>query len=495
MYIGGLDVGTTGCKLSVCDDKGGFVYNSYKEYEINRINGEHEIDAERIFKAVCDVIKDCSERYKFKAIGVTTFGEAFAALGADDRPVFPTMLYTDPRGREETSELCSSLDEKKIIRIAGVKPNGMYSIPKIMWLKKHKPELYSKIRRIMLMEDYIVYMLTGKAQIDYSIAARTLGFDIRKKCWSREIFQAAGIDMVLMSEPVRAGSPAGVIKKELRESLGISYDVMIVSGCHDQVAACVGAGVFEPGEAVDGTGTVECITPVFSRVPEEEDFYNKGYCAVPYVFDEAYVSYAFSFTGGAAVKWFRDSLDGERSYTELDEGVGYKPTGILVMPHFAGAATPYMDSGSKAALIGLTLEHTTADIYKAIMEGVTYEIMQNITQLKKFDINPKKLYATGGGAQSRVWLGIKADILNRPITALKAKETGAVGTCMLAAVAVGIYKDIRTAKKAFVREGETFLPDAVKTARYKKLYQAYTKIYRPIREIVAEAENEQVYRT
>ena len=490
MYIGGLDVGTTGCKLTVCDEKGEFVYNSYKEYEANRCGGEHEIDAERIFDAVCEVIGDTAAKYGIKAIGVTTFGETFVALDGNDKVLLPSMLYTDPRGGEETKELCEKLGEQTIISIAGVKPNRMYSIPKIMWIKKHKPEVYKNIRRIMLMEDYIVYMLTGTAQIDYSLAARIMGLDIRKKQWSNEIFSAAGIDVSLMSEPVRTGTLAGEVKPELAKRLGIEYRIQIVSGCHDQVAACIGAGVFAPGEAVDGTGTVECITPVFDSIPEQAEFYDKGYCAVPYVFDGTYVCYAFSFTGGAAVKWFRDNFGGERSYKELDDSAGQEPTGILIMPHFAGAATPYMDSGSKASVIGLTLEHTAGDIYKAVMEGVTYEIMLNIRELEAFGVKPQKLYATGGGARSRMWLQIKADILNRQIIALKAEEAGACGTCMLAATAIGIYKDLVSAKQAFVREGDTFLPDKEKTPRYEQLFDAYTRIYRPVRGIIKEADNE-----
>ena len=490
MYIGGLDVGTTGCKLTVCKENGDFVYNSYKEYEANRCGGEHEIDAENIFNAVCHVISDTAKKYELKAIGVTTFGETFTALDKNDKPLMPSMLYTDPRGAEETKELCTRLGERTITDIAGVKPNSMYSIPKIMWIKKHKSEVYKNIRRIMLMEDYIVYMLTGIAQIDYSLAARTMGFDIRKKCWSEDIFKASGIDISLMSMPVKTGTVAGEIKPEIRERLGIDYTIQIVSGCHDQVAACVGAGVFTPGEAVDGTGTVECITPVFDSIPQSPEFYDKGYCAVPYVLDNTYVCYAFSFTGGASVKWFRDNFVKELSYSELDNSTGKEPTGILIMPHFAGAATPYMDSGSRATIIGLTLEHSRGDVYKAVMEGVTYEIMLNIDTLRKFGVTPQRLYATGGGAKSRVWLQIKADILNRQITALKAEEAGACGTCMLTATAIGIYKDLVSVKEAFVKLGETFIPDKEKTARYVQLYNAYKKIYIPAREIIRGTENE-----
>lgn len=155
------------------------------------------------------------------------------------------------------------------------------------------------------------------------------------------------------------------------------------------------------------------------------------------------------------------------------------------MPHFAGSGNPYMDVHSKACFIGLTLEHNNVDIYKALMEGVTYDMLVNLEGLEKAGIVPKKLYATGGGAASDVWLQIKADILNRPICTLKAKEAGACGICMIAGTAIGLYKDLFEAKKVFVKEDKVFVPNAESAAKYAKLYSAYRHIYTaltPVRE-------------
>ncbi len=488
MLIGGLDVGTTGCKLTIYDEKGNHIYNSYKEYEINRHNGEHEIDAEIIFASVCEVIKDTAGKCEFSAIGVTTFGETFVLLDENDNVLLPSMLYTDPRGEEECKWLCDALDEKRLIKITGVKPHSMYSLPKIMWVKNNRPEIFAKIKRVMLMEDYIVYKLTGNAYIDYSLAARTMALDIQKKCWSEEILNAAGIDKNLLSQPVASFHIAGEIINDIANRLGIKENVKIINGAHDQVAAAVGAGVFEVGQAVDGTGTVECITPVFDKIPEDERLYHEGYSVVPYVFDGTYVCYALSFTGGATLKWFRDNFSEGKSYAELDSMAKDEPTGVLVMPHFAGAANPYMDNGSKAAMIGLTLEHTKEDIYKALMEGVTYEIMTNVEHLEGFGIILNKLFATGGGASSDIWLQIKADILNRPVTALAAKEAGTCGTCMMVGVAVGIYKDLYEARNVFVKEKKTFMPNPHKSEKYQKYYEAYKSVYNAVKTIVEKAE-------
>ena len=490
--IGGLDIGTTGCKLSVYREDGEFVCNKYIEYDVTRQGGAHEVDAEMIFSAVCEVIGEVCSKYEVSAIGVTSFGETFVALDKDGKALLPAMLYTDPRGAEECRSLCDTLGEDRITEISGAKPHSMYSIAKILWLKKNRPDIWEQVARITLVVDYVIYRLTGVAQIDYSLAARTGALDIRNKCWSKEIFDAAGIDTSLMSTPVPTGTLAGSIKPELAKQLNILGDVKMVTVSHDQVASAVGAGILTPGEAVDGTGTVECITPLFDSIPENKDLYNDNYAVVPYVFDGTYVCYAFSFTGGATLKWFRDNFagkfeDAENIYAELDKSIPENPTGLLILPHFAGAATPYMDSGSKAAILGLTLETTAEDIYKALMEGVTYEIMLNLERLAAAGIDPKQLYATGGGAKSDVWLQIKADITNRPVTAMCAKEVGAAGSCMLAGTAIGLYGDLREAAKVFVKERITYTPDPAKATQYRKYYNAYRSVYNAVRPIVEEA--------
>ncbi len=485
MYLGGLDLGTTGCKISVYDTEGNYVSNYYCEYPSKRDSSGHEIDCALILQSVKEVLKKAAGEYKLEALGVTSFGETFAMLDENDNILYPGLLYTDHRGDEQGREFAKKFGEDKLTYITGVKMHSMYGLAKMLWLKENEPQIFSKVKHILQMTDFICYCLTGNAVIDYSLASRSQCFDIRNKCWSDEILNMAGIDKSILSTPVKTGTVAGEIKKSICDELGIEGGIKIVCGCQDQVAAAVGCGILCSGNAVDGTGTVECITPVFDKVPENEQIYEDRYSVVPYAVDGTYVCYAVSYTGGAAIKWFRDNVSAEKSYKELDKRVKSEPSGILVMPHFAGSGNPYMDIYSKAAFIGLTLEHDYIDIYKAIMEGVTYDMLVNLEGLEKAGIVPQKLYATGGGAASDVWLQIKADILNRQICTLKAKEAGACGICMIAGTAIGLYKDLEEAKKIFVKEDKVFSPRPDMANKYAKLYNAYSKLYTaltPVRE-------------
>ncbi len=493
MIIGGLDVGTTGCKVVLYDQNGRLLDTYYQEYSVSRIGGLHKIDFADVKKGVMQLLAQAVKGYKVDALGVTSFGETFAMLDEDDRILAPSMLYTDPRGAQECAFLSQKLGEDWLTQRTGVQPNPMYSIGKILWLKNNLPEAFAKCRRILLGEDYIVYSLTGVAQIDYSLAARTSAFDIREKCWLPQVFAAAGVDQALLSKPVPAGTVAGKITNEVKAQLGIDYDITVVSGCHDQVAGMIGAGVFSADCAMDGTGTVECIPVVLQAPPTDQAFFDDGYCVVPYL-GEQYVCYALSFTGGATLKWFRDTFAKtevaeaaalkQNVYALLDSRVPKDPTGILVLPHFAGAATPYMDNGSKAAFLGITLETTGYDLYKALMEGTSYEMLLNFNRLQKFTGRVEQLRATGGGATSDVWLQIKADILGRSITALDCKEVGAAGTATLAGVAVGAFASVAEAVNRMVKVRKVFSPNPSVKQRYNTLYNNYEKLYNSVRALV-----------
>ena len=486
MRIAGLDIGTTGCKLTVFDENGRSLGRAYRNYPASRAVGVHEIDPRAILDGATAVIREMAARYPdIAGIGVTSFGETFVLTDESGRPLRPAMLYTDPRGAEECRELADRLGSRRIAGITGLRPHEMYSLPKLIWIKRHEPDTWRAVRRIYLIEDYVVRHLTGETQIDYSLATRTMAFDIRALSWSDDMFSAADIDPALMSAPVPTGTPAGTVTKKASELTGLRPDCRIVSVSHDQVAACVGAGVFDGGTAVDGAGTVECLTPVYDSMPDASVMYDGYFSVVPYVIPGKYAAYAFSYTGGALIDWCVKTLAPGRTNEELEAACpGVGPSGLLVLPHFAGAATPYMDTGSRGAVLGLTTGTTVPQIYRACMEGVAYEMRVNLEALAGSGIRFSKLRATGGGARSKTWMQMKADILGMPITALETADAGTVGSAMLTGRAVGLFRDLDEAAKVMVRETETYCPGPDRHAAYMEVYERYKNVYRAVRPLM-----------
>lgn len=486
MKIAGLDIGTTGCKLTVFDESGRQLGKAYRDYPVRRQLGGHEIDISVIMESVWAVLAEMAVQYPdIAGIGVTSFGETFVMTDGAGMPLHNAMLYTDPRGAEECAELVEKLGADHIAQITGLAPHEMYSISKMMWIRKHRPEVYAAAKRIHLIEDFVVRHLTGNAQIDVSLAARTMAFDIHSLDWSREIFEAAEIDVSLMSAPVPTGTAAGAITLDAARRTGLDRDCVVVSVSHDQVAAAVGAGAFDGSVAVDGAGTVECLTPIYDSIPEISVMAKGYFSVVPYVVPGKYVAYAFSYTGGALIQWAREIVGRGETNEALEAAYGKdEPTGLLVLPHFAGAATPYMDIGSKGAILGLTAATTAADIYRACMEGVAYEMRLNYEALRGSGIRFTGLHATGGGARSKQWMQMKADVLNLPITALKTVDAGTVGSAMLTGIAVGLFADLNDAAAHMVQKTETYLPRAEMHEKYMKIYERYKRVYHAVRPLM-----------
>lgn len=500
MKIAGLDIGTTGCKCTVFDEAGKYLGRAYREYRRQRKVGTQEIDVSVIMDAVYECIGEMADVYKdIAGIGVTSFGETFVCVDEAGTPLCPAMLYTDPRGEEECKELCEKLGERHIAEITGLRPHEMYSISKMMWIKKYKADVYEKTAHIFLMEDYVVYHLTGKKQIDYSLATRTMAFDISELTWSKEVFEAAGIEMSLMSMPVPIGTSAGEITRETAEKTGLAPETKIVSISHDQVAAAVGAGAFDSSVAVDGAGTVECLTPIYDGIPDMEAMYQGYFSVVPYVIPGKYVAYSFSYTGGALLQWCIDTMAKAEKEMALEEkcsvntyleNLYLKENGeeplehLMVLPHFAGAATPYMDSGSKGVILGLDTETTVTDIYRGCMEGIVYEMYLNLQALKPSGVHFEKLNATGGGARSQVLMQMKADVLNLPITALKTVDAGTVGSAMLTGIALGRFENLEEASSYMVEETNVYEPRPEMHEKYMKHFERYKEIYKAVRPLV-----------
>ncbi len=498
MAIAGVDIGTTGCKCTVCDLDGSMLGEAYEEYDVVKESGGRELDAWEVWQKVKSVIrKAVRSADRIHAIGVTSFGETSIFIGEDGKPLMNALLYVDARGEEQCRRLEEHFGAEYLFGVTGARPHSMYSISKLMWMAEYEKEVFARTKHICQFGDYIVYMLSGKFQIDYSLACRSMAFDYRRLDWSDEILNFAGLDRSMMSHPAPTGSRVGLIRPKLAEELGLTDDVVIVSGCHDQVAAAIGTGCLKKGMAVDGTGTVECITPVFPEPEKPGAMFDSNFVMIPYIGAvDSYVTYAFSFNGGSLLKWYRDNLAALEAKAFSEKGIspydGFnaqmkagKPSGLLVLPYFSGAATPYMDASVTGAILGITDSTMSIDIYQALMEGVTYEMMLNLECLQKAGIEVSELRATGGGARAEGWLQMKADILNKKIVTLGNAQSGTLGCIMMSGVACGVYESLEAAADIFVKTGKEYLPNPENHERYMEYYEKYKKLYPEVKKVWA----------
>lgn len=480
-----LDVGTTCCKCQLFSETGEILAYQSEEYPFAESEGETYVDIAGICTRVFSMMGKMAKT-GYSAVCISSFGESFVLLDSEDKLLFYPMLYTDVRGAEEADILRETVGSKKLFSVTGTTPNAMYSVSKLLWIQRHCPERYKKAKKLLLICDYLGYLLTGECVIDYSLAARTGVFDVHNKKFAGDILAKLGIDETLFSRPMPTGSLVGELKEEVKTALGIAGSCKLVLGSHDQICATIGTGVIAGGEAADGMGTVECITAVFDCAPTDLAFGEMGYCVVPFL-QGHYCTYMFNYTSNVVVNWFRrDILHGYRGGAEEQfaylEGQDRPPTDVLLLPYFAGCATPYQNTKAKGAFLNLTKETTDLDMYRAILEGTSFEMKLNLETAGQFGIAIREVTATGGGANSAPWLQIKSDILRLPVRTLRSSEGGLCGGAMLCSVAMGTCKSLADARKVFVHYKDTVTPQTIYAEVYQKKYEKYQKLYKTLKE-------------
>lgn len=482
-----VDIGTTCSKGQVFDEKGNILFYESEECPLININGNNYADILAIKKSVFSIIKNATGKIKdIDSIAFSTFGESFVLLDQNDNILTYPFLYTDARGEKQASDIGKIISKEDIYRLVGVMPHPMYSLYKLMYIKENMQKDFYKADKLLLICDYFGYLLTGKRVIDFALASRTGVFDICKKEFSAEILNKVDIDINLFSTPKEVGTIVGYIKEDVRKELGLSKDCKLVLGSHDQVCATIGAGVIDNGQSADGMGTVECITTVFDKIPCDVNAGYNGYPIVPFI-NGLYCTYILNLTSNSIMNWFRNDIlknfteDNKSQFSYLEDRAN-RLTDVIVLPYFAASSTPYQDVNAKGSIINLTLNTTDGDIYRAIMESTSYEMKLNFEVVKDYGITVNSVVATGGGANSKLWLQIKSDIFNIPIKTLRSSEGGLCGLAILSSVAVGQFDNLQQATEVFVKYKDEFLPTHLNDDIYNDKFCKYKKMYKALKE-------------
>jgi len=489
MKIIGIDVGTTMIKGQLIDQKGSIKCTSERPSPTYTNNGVAYLSTTKSQEAVFSIIKDlaAASDEDVSAIAFSSIGESFSCVDKDGKSINDFILFVSDLGEEECQELRNKLGNEKVARTAGAITNRMYSFSKLMWLKKKHPEIYNKTNKFLMVAGYMVYRLTGKLTCDYTLAARTLCFDVKNKAWSKEIIDACGLDLSIFPELREADSIVGTVTKEVAKELGLSEKCVVLASAHDQVMAAIGSGLHKAGMANDGIGTAECLTISFDKIPTNYDFYKNNFCVIPFFVNNLYLTYAFTSTAGALLKWHRDYLgpleNKEDEAKGLDYYVDYSsrnvqiPTSLLVLPHFGGSGTPYLDGNSTGAILGLNQRTTKDEIYFALMEGASYEIKLCAQLCKKCGVKTTSISVNGGGAKSPSWLNIKANVLKHNLKTLTSPEGGIFGCFMCCMKALNPEVSYEELIKRFIKTKKIIKYDANLSNLYAQKFVNYKKIY------------------
>lgn len=497
MSLLGLDIGTTGCKAIVFDEEMEILGGAYREYQlIHPHPGWSELDPMAVWEkteaAIVEAVAKAGDGDPVRAVATSVQGEAACPVDDARRPLGNSIVTFDPRTEPQAARLEEAIGAEEIYRLSGQPLHPMGTVNKIAWWKEMRPDVYAATRRFLCFGDFALAQLGVEPVMDRSIAARTMAYDLRRDEWSSAVLDVFGIDRDILPQVAPSGTAVGVIPDRVAQRLGLPVGVVAVTGAHDQPCGALGAGATKPGSAMYAIGTVECVTPCLDDFVPGLGY--RGFPCYPHAAPDRFVTLGFNFGGGSVLRWYRDQFGaaevelaqatGAEVYDLLLQDVDTSVGSLLLLPHFAGTGTPWLDIASKGAIVGLTLETSRADVAKAILEGTTYEIAFNVSEMRSAGVKIDELRAIGGGSRSDVWLQIKADVLGTPLARLAVPEAAALGAALLAGAGAGIFDDVAAVAAEVARPQRVFDPDPVRHRRHGERLELYRNLYPILKDIL-----------
>jgi xylulokinase len=455
----GLDVGTTGVKAIAITEEGEVVSSAEEGYPLLTPHpGWSEQDPDDWLQA--------SERALARLgvdvarVGLSGQMHGLVCLDEHDRVLRPAILWNDQRTGAECAEIEERVGLERLISLTGNRALPGFTAPKLLWLRRHEPDVYGRIRRIMLPKDYVRFRLTGEWAIDAADASGTLLFDVAHRRWSDEVLSALDVP---------------------HEWLPPAHESTEIAGAGDQQAAALGVGVIEPGtvSVVLGTsGVVLASLPTYAHDPQARVH---AFChAVP----DTWEAMGVMLNAAGSLRWLRDAIAPGTSFDELTaEASRWNPgvEGLMFLPYLQGERTPHADPDARGAFTGLSLRHDRGALVRAVLEGVAYGLRDSLELLRELGVRPEKGRVSGGGARSRLWLEIVASALGLPLELTVVEEGSAFGAALLAGVADGVFADAREAVAACVRAGEGVEPNPDWAPAYEAGYARFRALYPALR--------------
>ena len=483
LYIG-IDLGTSSVKLMLMEGDGTIIATVSKEYPLYLPHPgwseQSPLDwYEKTIEGIKELIKDC-HRSGIAGIGIGGQMHGLVTLDREDRPVRPAILWNDGRSSKQTDYLNDAIGKD---RLSGYTANiafAGFTAPKILWMRENEPECFERTVRIMLPKDYLSYMLTGVSASDMSDASGMLLLDVKNRRWSREMLDICHISEGMLPKLYESYEVIGVLKKEIAEELGLPHDVKVVAGAGDNAAAAVGTGTVGEGRcniSLGTSGTVFISSDSF-RVDSFNSLHSFAHA------DGRYHLMGCMLSAASCNKWWMEDILGTEDYQGEQAGIDrLGENEVFYLPYLMGERSPHNDPLVRAMFYGMSMSTKRSDLTQAVLEGVAFGLRDSLEVARQLGIDVKRSKICGGGARSRLWQRIVANVMDLSLDILENEEGPSLGAAMLASVGCGEYKSVAEACESIVRIRESIEPDPELVKRYEERYQKFRRLYPAIKDI------------
>jgi len=502
MKLLGIDVGTGGTRAVVIDEQGSIVASNTAEHApfASPKTGWAEQEPHDWWRATTEAVRGVLSHAAVNAdeiAGVGFSGQMHGAVLLDEKEevLRPALIWCDQRTDAQGKAITSKIGASRLIELTANPALTNFTLTKLMWVREHEPELWTRFRYFLLPKDYVRLRLTGQRATDVADASGTLLLDVANRRWSDAMLEALDIDKSCLPELFESSEITGRVSADGAAATGLREGTLVVAGAGDQAAGAVGMGIVRPGAVSATIGTSGVVFAATDRPALDKGGRVHTFC---HAISGRWHVMGVTQAAGLSLRWFRDrfglgaegaSTDEHEPYDLLCKEAAAAPPGsdgVLWAPYLMGERTPHLDPEARAALVGLAASHTRAHAIRAILEGVAFSLRDTLTIFGEMEVPVDSIRLGGGGARGPLWRQIQSDIYGREVEILAAEEGAAYGAALLAGVGVGTWSSVDEACARAVRVAARVEPDAPTSALMNRRYSAYRALYPALRS-VAEA--------